>query len=173
MLRALILLSCVGLAGCTAGGRNGETNLHSLSTAGAGPDEFSIVPHRPLVQPESFAELPAPTPGRRNRADAIPDATAIAALGGDPSRLNSTGVPSSDTAMLNRATRFGIDANIRRDLAIADVEFRRTRGRFNYTIIADDRYSRVYSRLSLDPYRQIEVFRRLGVKTPAAPPIPE
>ncbi|MEM6897402.1 MAG: DUF3035 domain-containing protein, partial [Pseudomonadota bacterium] len=34
-----------------------------------GPDEFGVVPTRPLEQPANYSDLPEPTPGSINRAD--------------------------------------------------------------------------------------------------------
>ena len=59
----------------------GNTGLRDLSTDSAGPDEFSVIPQRPLEIPETLA-LPQPTPGGGNRADPNPTGDAIAALGG-------------------------------------------------------------------------------------------
>ncbi|MDU8911338.1 DUF3035 domain-containing protein [Aestuariicoccus sp. MJ-SS9] len=168
VLRALFLLSLMGLAAC--GGRERDITLHDLRTNSREPEEFSIVPSKPLATPESFAELPGPTPGRANRADQTPLSDAVAALGGNPARLRADGVPASDGALIQRAGRFGVDGNIREDLAAADLEFRKTRSRFTFSIVPEDDYYRIYRRQAIDPYRQLLRFRRLGVQTPSAPP---
>ena len=46
-----------------------------------GPDEFAIVPNRPLTIPATNA-LPPPQPGGTNPADPRPIAEAMAAMGG-------------------------------------------------------------------------------------------
>ena len=60
------LVSFVGLAACSGG------PLHELVKPGEGPDEFQIVPGKPLQAPETYADLPAPTPGGVNLTDQQP-----------------------------------------------------------------------------------------------------
>jgi hypothetical protein len=81
--RAVIAIAAmVTLAAC-AGDRDPQLmNLRS----GQGPDEFAIVPPKPLELPENLAELPEPTPGGFNRTDQNPEADAVIALGGTPAR---------------------------------------------------------------------------------------
>ena len=57
-----------------------------LRSAGIGgkPDEFMVLPTRPLEMPESFAALPPPTPGAVNRVDYRPHAEAVSGLTGRP-----------------------------------------------------------------------------------------
>ena len=61
-----------------------EPQLYNLRSDSGGPDEFAILPTKPLEMPEDMAALPDPTPGGSNRADATPEADAYAALGGNP-----------------------------------------------------------------------------------------
>lgn len=72
-------LAMLLLAGC--GG--GEPQLMNLRSTGPGPDEFGIMPVKPLEIPETIAALPAPTPGGANLADPNPLGDAVAALGGN------------------------------------------------------------------------------------------
>ncbi|MBS1301907.1 DUF3035 domain-containing protein [Loktanella sp. SALINAS62] len=53
----------------------------SGATGSEGPDEFSVIPQRPLIIPDTNA-LPVPQPGGTNPADLDPRAQAIRALGG-------------------------------------------------------------------------------------------
>ena len=79
--RAVIAVAAmVTLAAC---GGDRDPQLMNLR-AGQGPDEFAIVPPKPLEMPENLSELPDPTPGGFNRTDQNPEADAVIALGGRP-----------------------------------------------------------------------------------------
>jgi hypothetical protein len=72
----------LALAAC--GNGKAEPELMNLRS-GQGPDEFAIVPPKPLEMPESLADLPEPTPGGfQNRTDQNPEDDAAMALGGKP-----------------------------------------------------------------------------------------
>lgn len=130
----------------------------------SGPDEFSVVPNLPLDAPEDFSSLPAPTPQGTNRADATPKADAVVALGGRPAP--ETGV---DGGIVNYVSRYGVDPNIRADLAERDKRILRTRGLFSFPW-TKNKYERAYRRLALDPFAEWERLRAAGVKVPSAPP---
>lgn len=165
----IAMAAALALAGCSG---DGGPRLLNLASTTSGPDEFAIVPNRPLEAPESFNDLPPPTPGRGNRVDVNPNADAIVALGGRPNA--TTSVPGSDAAMVNAATRYGVERNIRATLASEDLAFRRRNdGRVLERLFSVNVYFRAYRRMSLDKYAELERFRRLGVRTPAAPPRPE
>jgi hypothetical protein len=67
--RAVIAVAAMlTLAAC---GNGGAPQLMNLRT-GQGPDEFAIVPPKPLEMPEILADLPEPTPGGANRTDRRP-----------------------------------------------------------------------------------------------------
>lgn len=173
MLRTIAILALMTLAAC--GSRQDtverDTNLHMLRNVTGAPEEFSIVPSKPLQAPESYSELPPPTPGQSNRTDLTPLGDAVAALGGNPARLEpQPGVPSSDQALIASASRFGRDPAIRDTLAAEDLQFRKRRALFNWRLVPTDTYNRVYSRQALDPYSTLYAARRAGAGTPAAPP---
>ena len=75
----------------------GEKNLQN------GPDEFGIVPFRPLELPDGLTSLPNPTPGGRNLTDSLPEHDAVAALGGRPEKLDSKRIGAGETALLAAA----------------------------------------------------------------------
>ena len=83
MPRAIIILALVALTAC--GSRQDvsdqTTSLRELRNPTGTPEEFSIVPAKPLQAPENFTELPQPTPGGTNRTDQTPLKDAVAALG--------------------------------------------------------------------------------------------
>ncbi|WP_208348939.1 DUF3035 domain-containing protein [Pseudaestuariivita rosea] len=165
-----LLISCFALAACD----RGDPELMNVRASGEGPDEFGILPVKPLEVPPNPNELPTPTPGGTNITDLQPNEDAIVALGGNPARASAGGIPASDAALVNHASRLGRDSTIRQTLAREDLDFRRrNRGlplerAFNANV-----YYRAYEPMTLDSYRELERFRRAGVRTPAAPPPPE
>lgn len=163
-LIASALISVLFLAACENKG------LRQIQPRGNGPDEFIIVPAKPLEQPESFSALPEPTPGGFNRTDQRPLEDSVAALGGQRTSPNAP-IPGSDGALINHASRFGRDANIRATLAAADAQFRKRQSRLTQIrIIQEDSYAQAYRREAIRPARVAEQFRRAGIPTPTAPP---
>ena len=163
----LVFLVLLGLSAC-GGGRPGMLNLRGDKQ---GPDEFSVLPGKPLQAPSDYASLPSPTPGGSNLTDPTPNADAVAALGGNPAALSATGLPVSDGVLLNHARRYGVEAGVREQLAAADAERREGSGLFpTFGNLGNARYYRIYSRERLDQARELERLRALGIKTPSAPP---
>ncbi len=165
---AVLVSLTVALGAC--GTRNNDRTLHKLTSVGTSPEEFSIVPLKPLSDPQDYTSLPEPIKGGRSLTDPTPKEDAIAALGGNPARLSASGVPVSDTALINRVSRFGVTAGIRDTLAQEDEDFRRRKTRLNWKLIPEDEYIKAYRRELLDGYAELSRFRKLGVRTPAAPP---
>jgi hypothetical protein len=164
-----LLVAALVLAGC----ESGEPRLLNVTSSTQGPDEFGILPNKPLQQPENFSVLPPPTPGAANRVDATPIDDAIAALGGDPNAV-ARGVSPRDSGLIAYASRNGRDAGIREQLAEEDLEFRRRNdGRVLERVFNVNVYFRAYENQSLDRFAELERFRRAGVRTPAAPPPPQ
>ena len=162
VVTAVLLLA---IAGCA------NTGLRDLRGTGDGPDEFILNPGKPLEQPESYAVLPAPTPGANNITDPTPLQDGARAVGGR--RTSADGqVPASDGAIVNHARRFGVTSGIRAQLASEDETFRKRRGRLTqYRLVPVDRYNQAYKRQALDPNRVASQYRRAGVPTPSAPPV--
>ena len=159
---AILCATALTLAACSSG----TPQLMNLRNTEDGPDEFAVLPTAPLEMPESFASLPEPTPGARNRVDPDPEADAIAALGGSPSRASSAG-----GNLVGYATRFGDSSDIRPVRAAEDEEFRRrNNGRILERMFGTNVYFEAYREQSLDRYAELERLRRMGVRTPAAPP---
>ena len=75
MPRTIAYLLTLAVAGCS------NASLRNLQPPGPGPDEFSVLPVKPLTQPKDYAFLPAPTPGGGNLTDPNPKADAVVALG--------------------------------------------------------------------------------------------
>jgi hypothetical protein len=164
--RAIIAIATMlTLAACGNGGAPELMNLRS----GQGPDEFAIVPPNPLEMPENLADLPEPTPSGSNRTDAQPLDDAVVALGGKPQAAG--GIPSGDSALYSHAARFGVEAGIRTTLADEDLEWRRdNNGRILERLLNVNVYYKAYRKQSLNQQAELQRWRKLGVKTPSAPP---
>ncbi|MBO9450634.1 DUF3035 domain-containing protein [Tropicibacter sp. R16_0] len=168
-LGMIALIAVVAASGCSR-----SDGLKDIRSTGDGPDEFAIMPVKPLTAPSDYAVLPAPTPGGANLTDPNPTADAVVALGGRASALENTGVPSSDSALVAATSRYGVPANTRASLAQEDAEFRKRQGRWTrIKLFPVDRYEQVYRKESLDPYQQTDQFRNSGFGTPSSPPAGE
>jgi len=166
----LMLMAAVLVAGCGGGGDD-EVSLRKIRHTGNGPDEFSILPGKPLDMPRDTAALPEPVPGGPNRTDQDPVADGIAALGGNAD-AQRTGTPSAaHSGLLTHADRYNADPDIRRRLAAEDRERRQRYGRVNLLrVLPGDDYTQVYKDDWLDAHAEERRLRRRGVQTPAAPP---
>jgi hypothetical protein len=164
--RAIIAVATmITLAAC---GGKGDPELMNLRS-GPGPDEFAIVPPKPLELPENLADLPEPTPGGFNRTDQTPEADAAIALGGNPKAAG--GIPSADSALYAHAGRFGLDGGIRATLASEDLEWRRdNNGRVLERLFNVNVYYKAYRKQRLDQQAELDRWRALGVRNPSAPP---
>lgn len=164
-LGAIMIASVFALAACS------DKGLRVIRAPGPGPDEFAVLPVKPLTAPQDYAVLPAPTPGGTNLTDPTPVADAVEALGGRASALQPGAVPSSDAALVRTASRYGVPANTREVLAQEDADFRRRKGRLaNIRLFKVDRYGEVYNNQAINPYATEEAFRRAGRETPSSPP---
>ena len=167
-LCALVVLTACGRL---AGDEEKPPKLMHIKSASRSPDEFTVLPTKPLQMPEDIVVLPEPTPGGTNITDPTPAADAVAALGGNPKLLERTAVPAGNGGLVNYASRFGAASDIRSVLAAEDLAYRRDNdGRllerlFNVTV-----YFRAYAPMSLDQYAELERWRAVGVRTVGAPP---
>jgi hypothetical protein len=163
-----LLLGTLALAAC---GGPSEPNLMRFKPTDQGPDEFLVVPHKPLQTPQTNA-LPAPTPGRANMADPTPREDAVAALGGNPSAMGRAGLPASDAAIVNYANRGGVDPAIRQRAATEDLEYRQDNGgRVLERWLGLNTYYDAYRRQQLDQRTELDRFREVDRPTPSAPPV--
>lgn len=161
----LSLLVVTLFAGC--GGRD-DVTLSRIRHTGNGPDEFSIIPGKPLQTPENLANLPTPNPGGSNITDQNPLADGLVALGGNP----GSGA-TNNGALVNHTNRYGTSTAIRQTLAAEDRELRRQHGRVDILrFLPGDDYVQAYRRDWLDAYAEEERLRNRGVLTPASPPAP-
>lgn len=170
-IRVGLAVAALALAACAPK----DPNLMRIKATTEGPDEFGILPQRPLELPPtletaSTASLPPPTLGGKNRADMNPMGDAIAALGGREPEGNGT-IPAADTGLTHYAARYGTDPNIRQELYDEDLQFRRKHpGRLLERIAGVTTYFTAYARFSLDQQAELERWRKANVPTPSAPP---
>jgi hypothetical protein len=166
MALAAAVAASLALAGC--GGSTPPKLMH-LRSGSSGPDEFAILPVKPLELPADLAALPEPTPGGANRVDPAPLADAVVALGGraqDP-----TAASSGDAALLAYAARGGTSPDVRAVLAAEDLDFRsRNRGRPLERLFNVTTYFKSYRSQSLDQNAELLRWRAQGAATPSAPP---
>lgn len=173
--RGFISIALIAILALSACG-NKEPDLMNARSNTEGPDEFLILPSKPLQTPDYTVELPTPTPGGANLTDPNPRADAVAALGGNPKLIKTTDtgmIGRGDGALVKHAQRLGSANNIRQTLAGEDLEFRSKRGgrllerAFNVNL-----YVKAYKEMSLNAQTELARFRALGVRTPSAPPLP-
>lgn len=173
-LRLGILMGLLAAAAVSGCGYSGDEKPELMNTRSQtrSPDEFAILPTKPLTMPEDLASLPAPTPGGANLTDPTPDADAVAALGGNPDALKTgTRVAAGSTALLAQAGRFGTAPGIRETLAAEDLEYRRSHdGRLLERMFNVNVYFKAYRPMTLDSYGELAYWRARGLRNVSAPP---
>lgn len=168
-MRAIALMigltAAVGLSAC-----GGDPRLMNIESGQDSPDEFAILPTKPLTMPTDLAMLPSPTPGGGNITDPTPEADAVAALGGNPAQLADQGVAASDQALVGYAARGGNDPAIRPQLAQEDAAWRSGRSRRPLEMLfGTSVYMRAYRPMSLDaPAEQLR-WQRSGARSSTSP----
>jgi hypothetical protein len=167
----LIFLAATIVAGCAP--RDGDVTLTRISNTGNGPDEFSVLPGKPLEPPQDRTRLPEPALGAANRTDQNPLADGAAALGGTRTAANAA-PDAGNAALINHANRYGGTPGIRQTLAREDREIRRNHGRVNILrILPGDDYVQAYRRQWLDAQAEQRRLRARGILTPTSPPDPD
>lgn len=167
-LSVLVILTLVAACGT----RDGEPRkLRNFRYNTQTPEEFAVLPNKPLQEPASYSELPPPNPGGPNRTDQTPIVDAVDALGGNPARLDDTGIPASDSVLVQQISRYGVTPGIRATLAEEDEAYRRRRGAINrFKIFRPNEYNDAYRRQTLDAEGEMRRWRRAGARIPSAPP---
>ncbi len=167
-ISVMALAGLMALSAC----ENGDPKL--MNVRSDTPDEFSVLPSKPLEQPASYTELPEPTPGGTNLVDPTPEADAVAALGGNPDLVNSTQIRAGEQGLISYASRFGVPGDIRDTLAAEDLDWRRNHnGLLLEQLFSVNVYLKAYAEMALDQHKELARLRALGVKTPTAPPDPQ
>jgi hypothetical protein len=152
--------------GAAGGLRQWRSRADEHALRDHGPDEFAILPPKPLECREDLAALPEPTPGGANRTDPDAQADAIVALGGNPVPAGRAG---ADGGLVGHAARYGVTPGIR-NAGAEDLEFRRENdGRLLERLFNVNVYYRPMptSRWTSRPNWPLA---RAGVRTPSAPP---
>lgn len=171
MQSARVVLAAAGTALLLLAACSGDKvpQLMNVRQTTDGPDEFSILPPKPLEMPEDLAALPEPTVGGSNLTDPQPLDDAIVALGGSPNKSGT--IPAADSALYAAAARKGASAGIRETLAAEDLEWRRDNdGRLLERLFDVNVYFKAYREMSLDQQAELVRWRKVGAKTPSAPP---
>ena len=164
----IALLAIIAVAGCSGK----APHLTNIQSKLGDPDDFSILPTKPLVMPKDMAALPQPTPGGSNLADPTPEAGAVVALGGKPVDLQAgTAIPAADGSLVQDVSRYGVMQGIRQVLDAEDLKFREThRPRLLPRLFSANLYFEVYQPMTLDAQASLLRWRKAGVETPSAPP---
>ena len=143
-----------------------DARLRDLYDVGTGPEEFAVLPSKPLTIPSNLKNLPVPDLAAGNLADATPKRDLIEMLGG--SIDNSISIPAKDKNLLNYVSRAGVDTNIREELAEEDRKFLRRMGVLtSVKLFRVDRYNQIYRKMTLSAPKELERWRSLGVRTPS------
>ena len=168
-LRAVMMgLALLSVSACSA---DRDITLRRLVSQGEGPDEFSVLPSKPLQAPADFTSLPQPTPGGRNLVDQDPLGDAVDGLGGRRTALVPAGVPAADSALVAHAGRRGAPSDIRQTVAAEDREYRERKSRFTkWRIFVRNKYNEAYQEQTLDSWATNQSYRATGVQTPSVPP---
>ncbi|GGE20529.1 Beta-barrel assembly machine subunit BamF [Gemmobacter megaterium] len=163
--KAVVLMALTtGLLLSACGGS--DQKLMNLRSPHDGPDEFAILPTKPLEMPQDFSQLPPPEPGAKNLVDPAPLDDAVIALGGRP------GAGGNDAALASATGRYGVSGSIREQLAAEDSEFRSRNGpRLLERLFGSSTYHRVYGDQAVASDAELERWRRAGARTPSAPPV--
>ena len=163
----VLLAASVALSAC---GRSGseQSPLERLNaSAVTAPDEFKVLPRKPLELPDDLAALPAPAPGQGNRTDLTPIRDLEVALSGREGRSAATG---SDAAVVRAASANGITPGIRDILAAEDEEWRRNnKGRLLERLLLRNQEGITYRAMILDARAELRRMRALGVRVPQLP----
>ena len=162
-------VAALALSSC---GRSDKVpQLMHIKSRTRSPDEFTILPTKPLTMPDDLAKLPDPTPGGSNITDPTPEADAVAALGGNPAAVTPGKMAAANGGLVSYASRFGRTSDIRSTLAAEDLDFRRRHdGRLLERLFSVNVYYKAYAPMSLDQYLELERWRSAGVRNVGAPP---
>jgi hypothetical protein len=163
-LAFLLLPLVLAVSGCSEGGLAGALRSSGATST---PDEFLVLPTRPLEIPDDLASLPPPTPGAPNRVEYQPETLAVTGLTGQ----QGTARTASGAALLARAGAASNDPLIRTRLAQEDAEYRASHGgRLLERLFARDQDALVYRDMTLDAAAAYEQMRARGVQLSAPPP---
>ena len=157
-----ILVSLFLLSACSSD----DARLRDLYDVGTGPEEFAVLPSKPLIIPNNLTKLPVPDASVGNLADPTPKRDLIEKLGGSIDDTDS--ISKRDKNLLEYVSRAGVDTNIREELAEEDRKFLRRMGVLTgVKLFRVDRYNQIYRKMTLSAPKELERWRSLGVRTPS------
>ena len=143
-----------------------DARLRDLYDVGTGPEEFAVLPSKPLTIPSNLKNLPVPASAAGILADPTPNRDLLEMLG--CSIDNSISIPAKDKNLLKYVSRAGVDTNIREELAKEDRKFLRRMGVLtSVKLFRVDRYNQIYRKMTLSAPKELERWRSLGVRTPS------
>lgn len=165
------LAACLALALSACSGSD-ETD--------SGPEEFTVLPSKPLERPRDYQNLPTPGAGE-SRTKPDPQADAVKALGGNPNLLRKEETQSSrleqkskppQSPIVRAASRFGFEENIREIMAEEDSQYQKDHGSLLLSYISKEASSvRTYGAMILDPSAEAEKLRSGGIEVPEPEPV--
>ncbi len=156
----------ISLAACGRNQGNGQP-LINLRQSAVAPDEFLVVPQKPLETPSDLSQLPQPLPGTTDRVTIDFEADLLTALGGRPS--SGGAVPAADAALVNLVRTGGVTPDIRDVLRAEDQAYRDARKGRLARLEKNRLAATLYDPFLLDPLAEAVRLRALGVKIPAVP----
>ena len=163
----VLLAASVAVSACSRGGDEQSTLERLNSGTVSAPDEFQVLPTKPLTLPDDLASLPEPTPGQGNRTDLTPIRDLEVALSGREGRAAAIG---SDAAVVRAAAAGGITPGIRDILAAEDEEWRRAnKGRLLERLLLKNQEGITYRAMILDAQAELRRLRALGLRVPQLP----
>ena len=152
------------LAACGREADDRPASERVVAAALEAPEEFAVLPQKPIEVPEDLDTLPPPRPGTQSRVDLDPQADALAALGG-----RRAAPAGQDRALL--AAVGPARPDIRAVLAGEDAIWReRNRGRLIPRLLGRVTEAVVYARQRLDAAAELRRLRAAGVEVPQMPP---
>lgn len=162
VFRSGLLIGALVLSGCADGGLAGFLRASGATST---PDEFMVLPTKPLEMPADLAALPAPVPGARNRVDIDPEELAVAGLTGTPGQVNTV----SGAALVARAGPAA--PQIRSVVASEDATWRAENGGlFFERLFSADKEAVIYRGQVLDAPGTFVDLRDRGVDVPSPSP---
>lgn len=141
--------------------------LQEASLANGAPDEFLVLPQKPLEIPEDLSVLPTPDPTAGSRVEIDPHAGAKRALGGTGGGYKASG---ADNTVLAAARSRPISPNIRQELRAEDAKKRARPGGFIgfFDLFrVTPREQTIYNDEKLDARDELIKRRAQGVRTPS------
>ncbi|NNU79580.1 DUF3035 domain-containing protein [Halovulum dunhuangense] len=166
--RVAALIAVAVLAGCGGGAGDDRTLIDRIaSSSNVAPNEFAVLPQKPLVLPDDLTALPEPVPGATSRADLTPNADALRALSGQDGRAAPIG---SDNALLATVGAGQARPDIRAVLAAEDAAYREdNRGLPLDRLLGRVTERDIYEDELLDPEAELRRLRAQGVWVPQLP----